>query len=47
MLKLSTHATLRCMRCASRSGFNPYDSHAVQSAKWARAWADKARRARV
>lgn len=44
MLKLSPAATSRACRSASRVGFDPYNSHSVQSAKWARAWADKARR---
>lgn len=43
-LTLSTPAICRACRSAARAGFDPYNSHAVQSAKWARAWADKARR---
>lgn len=36
----------RAMRSASRSGFDPYNSHTVQAAKWLRAARDAARRAK-
>ena len=45
-LVLPLTAVVRSMRCASRQGFDPYNSFPVQSAKWSRAWNDKARRSR-
>lgn len=43
-LKLSHKAIKRCMQSAARGGLDPYNSHPAQSAKWERAWNDKARR---
>lgn len=39
------HAMIgRALKSAARRGVDPYNSHTVQAAKWARAWADRARR---
>lgn len=45
-LVLPLTVVVRSMRCAQRAGTDPYNSHAVQSAKWSRAWNDKARRSK-
>ena len=43
-MNLTIEMALRAMKSAARQGFSPYDSHTAQSAKWKKAWADKARR---
>ncbi len=43
-LTLTTPALIRCLRTAARHGVNPYDSNAVQSRIFNKAWNDKARR---